>query len=320
MLKIAVKNITNWIFVTGVIRSGTTFVGTILSLPREVDYIHEPFNPQCGLPCINSWYPYLRNEPDTEEMQRYHNDIQSIFSYDFTLRNKIPKEDPWLKRNLKRIVGSRGPFYLRIAKVNPFHKSAIIKDPIGNLLSEYLYTNFGVKPVIIIKHPLSFIASVKKVNWYPNPHEIGDRPEIIADYFNEEPDFFNKKWPDDLLSAAAHWRVAYKVMLTQANKYPDWQVITHEELSQKPVTIFRNLYDKLELPWSNKIEQKIIKLTKTNTSTQARKGRVQDFYRNSANIFKNRRDSLTKEERRAVFEIVEDIALKVYTKESFALE
>ncbi|MGF1487113.1 MAG: hypothetical protein ACFBSE_08370 [Prochloraceae cyanobacterium] len=320
MFKIAVENIKNWIFVTGVIRSGSTFVGTVLSLPKEVDYIHEPFNPQCGLPCIDSWYPYLRNEPDTEDMKRYHLAISSIFSYDFTLRNKIPKEDASWKRNLKKVIGSRGPFNLRIAKLNPFHQAAIIKDPIGNLLSEYLHTNFNVKPVIIIKHPLSFIASVKKVNWYPNPHEIGDKPELIADYFQDEPDFFNKPRSERLLAAAAHWRVAYKVMLAQASKYPDWQVITHEELSQNPVAIFRNLYDKLELPWSDKIETKIIELTQNNSSTQARKGRVQDFYRNSADIFKNRRDSLTKEERRAIFDIVEDIALKIYPKESFALE
>ncbi|MGK7895410.1 MAG: hypothetical protein AB4372_17775 [Xenococcus sp. (in: cyanobacteria)] len=319
MSKIAVKNIKNWIFVTGVIRSGTTFVGTVLSLPQEVDYIHEPFNPQCGLPCIDCWYPYLRNEPDTEKMQLYHDSIQSIFSYDFTLRNNIPKEDPWLKKNLKRIVGSRGPFNLRIAKLNPFHTTAIIKDPIGNLLSEYLHTTFGVKPVIIVKHPLSFIASIKKVNWYPNPQEIGNQPCIIEDYFNDEPDFFNKQWSDSLLAAAAHWRAAYKVMLAQANKYPDWQVITHEELSQNPVSTFCNLYENLDLPWSKQIEHKIIKLTQTNSSTQARKGRVQDFYRNSADIFENRRNSLTTKERRAIFEVVEDIALKIYSKESFAL-
>lgn len=50
MFKLAVDRIKNWIFVTGVIRSGTTFVGKILSLPLQVDYIHEPFNPLCGIP------------------------------------------------------------------------------------------------------------------------------------------------------------------------------------------------------------------------------------------------------------------------------
>jgi hypothetical protein len=53
MLKIAVNRIENWIFVTGVIRSGTTFVGKVLSLPLSVDYIHEPFNPLCGMPGID---------------------------------------------------------------------------------------------------------------------------------------------------------------------------------------------------------------------------------------------------------------------------
>jgi hypothetical protein len=53
MFKLAVDKIDNWIFVTGVPRSGTTFAGKILSLPLEVDYTHEPFNPRCGMPGIS---------------------------------------------------------------------------------------------------------------------------------------------------------------------------------------------------------------------------------------------------------------------------
>lgn len=319
MIKIAEKNIKNWIFVTGVPRSGTTFVGMTLSLPREVDYIHEPFNPQCGLPGISQWYRYLRPSLDTEEMQHYHALIQRIFTYDFTLRSKIPENDPLPRKMIKQILGSRGPFYLRLAKVNPFHQAAIIKDPIGALLCEYLYLKFQIKPVIVIKHPASFVASLKRVNFKPSPTKLKDQPYLIEDYFKDEANFLTRDWSDSTQAAAAFWRVIYKVLLTQASQYPDWQVITHEKLSQEPIPVFKQLYHTLNLPWSESIQTKIIQQTQGNYSAEAQNGRVQDFRRNSADIFKLRRDSLSLEERRTIFEIVKDVALQVYSEESFAL-
>lgn len=320
MIKLSVDKIKNWIFVTGVPRSGTTFVGTVLSMPLEVDYIHEPFNPMCGLPEMNRWYRYVRPSLDTEEMKSYHDSTKSIFDYDFTLKSLVPETNSWYTKVTKRLIGSRGPFYLRLAKLNPFHKAAVIKDPTGNLLTEYLYLYFRVKPVIVIKHPASFVASLKRLNWWPNPSKLSNQPYLIKDYFSDEADFPTKVWPDPVLAAAAFWRIVYKVLLTQSSKYPDWQVITHEKLSQEPVTTFKRLYEVLELPWSESIKRRILKLTQGNRSAEARKGIVQDFQRNSANIFAMRRDSLSLEERRAIFEVVEDIALQIYPRESFAID
>ncbi|NJM88495.1 MAG: sulfotransferase [Hydrococcus sp. RU_2_2] len=320
MLKIAIDKIENWIFVTGVIRSGTTFVGKVLSLPLSVDYIHEPFNPLCGMPGIDRWYCYMRPGLNIEEIQHYHHLTKTIFNYNLTLRSWYPDSDPWSRKIVKSLVGSRGPFYLRLAKTNPFHQTAIIKDPIANLLTEYLYINFRVKPVIVIKHPTSLIASLKRVNWWLNPYDINGRSQLIEDYFSDEPDFFEKDWSDPILGAAAYWRVVHKVLLAQSKKYPDWQIITLEELSENPVLLYKRLYKNLELPWSVSVEQKILKLTQGNRSAQARKNIVQDFKRNSADIFKTQRDSLSIEERKAIFEVVKDVALQIYSQESFALD
>lgn len=320
MIQLSAQNINNWIFVTGVPRSGTTFVGNILSLPKEVDYIHEPFNPMCGVPGVKEWYRYIRPTAKTDNATHYHQITQSILNYNFILKNHIPATDFWSRRILKQLVGSRGPFYLRLAKLNPFHQSTIIKDPIGSLLSEYLYLNFQVKPVIVIKHPTSFIASLKRVNFWPTPEKLKDQPHLIEDYFSGEPDFLDRDWSNPILAAAAFWRIIYKVLLNRGSKYPDWKIITHEKLCEEPVIVFQNLYDSLDLPWSESIRNKIHKQTHENHSAEARKGVVQDFQRNSSEIFKLRRDSLSLEERKAIFEIVQDVALEVYSRESFAID
>ncbi|PSB09556.1 hypothetical protein C7B62_12750 [Pleurocapsa sp. CCALA 161] len=319
-IKIAVDKIKNWVFVTGVPRSGTTFAGTVLSLPLQVDYIHEPFNPTCGIAGTDLWYPYFSNTTDTEDKDRYHDLIKSIFSYDFSLKNNIPPDDSLVKKIGKKVVGSRGPFNLTLAKLNPLHEAAIIKDPTGIFLTEYLYLNYGVKPVIIVRHPTSLIASLKRLDWVPNLARFHDKPHLIDDYFSEERELLTKEWSNSIQKSSVHWKAAYKVMLEQASKYPDWQVVTHEDLSQKPVDVFHSLYEKLNLPWSESVKQKIINLTKVNKSAQARQGKVQDFKRNSAKIFDMYRQSLTIVERQEIFEIVKDVALQVYTEKSFALD
>lgn len=314
------RNIKNWVFVTGTPRSGTTFVGTVLSAAMDVDYIHEPFNPLSGIPGINEWYRYVRPSLDTEEMQRYHALTRKIFSYNLKLKTWVPPDDPWHKKVAKTFVGGRGPFYLRLAKLNPFHKAAVIKDPIGSLLSEYLYLHFGVKPVIVIKHPASFVASLKRVNWWPEPALLTEQPHLMKDYFPGDHGSVTGNWSSPVLRAAVFWKMVHKVLLEQASKYPDWQVLTHEHLSREPVAVFRDLYGALELPWRESVERKIIELTQGSDSAEARRGAVQDFRRNSAEIFRVRRDSLSLEERKAIFDVVEDVALQVYPRESFAID
>lgn len=317
-MKMAVENITNWILITGAIRSGTTFAGTVMSLPASVDYIHEPFNGGRSLPDERPFTArYIPPDVDDEE---YDRQLSNIFSYDFTLNTTIHHQDPWWYNMAKSILGSRGPFYFRIARLNPFHKAAVIKDPTSKFVAERLYLKFGVRPVVLVRHPTSWIASLKRVGWWPGTREFANQAELVEAHFSDDRDFLNTTWSSNLKKSAAHWRASYKMLLEQADCHPDWQVVTHEELSSSPVAVFKRLYGQLDLPWSSRIERSVGRRTKGSNSTEASSGRVMDLSRDSANIFEKRRDSLTREERREIFGIVEDIAMQVYSRESFALE
>jgi len=313
--------INNWIFVTGVIRSGTTFLGKILSIPLEIDYIHEPFHGGYTLPDRRFLLPhYVRPNDLSEAAQRYREQVAHLYRYNIAMRTSHHPDDAWYRTAIKTLVGSRGPYYLRLAKWNPFHQAAVVKDPIGKMVAGFLHREFDTTPVIIVRHPVSLAASLARLEWWPEVREFAVQEDLIADYFADEPDFLFRSWPNRMLEAMAHWRVTYKVLLRQAAQYPDWQVVTHEELSKRPIEVARHLYNALDLPWSDAVARTIRKLTSGSNSATVRPGRVQDFKRDSASIFQLRRDSVPIEQRRQIFEVVKDVALDLYSLDSFAIE
>ena len=318
-IKWRTQNVRNWVYVTGIGRSGTTFVGKVLSLPLSVDYIHEPFNPECGLPGMNRWDPYIRPSLDSPEEKAFHEQVKAIFTYDFELRTLVPKYDSHLKQTLKRMVGSRGPVCLALAKLNPFHQAAVLKAPIGLFLTEYMYLHFHVKPVIIIKHPVSVIASLRRVGWSPKPSQVLNQPHLLEDYFADDMDFVHRHWEDPVLAIADYWRIVHKVLLAQSKQYSSWQVITHEALSEKPIPMFQSLYHSLNLPWTPRIENKIRHFTEHKVRLP-KETQIHSFARSSKDIFTARLNSIPKETRQKIFDIVQDVALQVYPRDSFAID
>jgi hypothetical protein len=305
-----------WIYVTGAPRSATSFVGRILSWPLNVDLIFEPTDPLVGIPGINRRYIYLR--PYADDRDEYAKLLARIFTYGFTYRTPAPAPgDRWLTSMRKRVIGPRGALHLWLAKLNPFHVCAVIKDPDGCLLTEYLYTRYQVRPVICVRHPTAFVASYLHHRSPWDLPELGGQPALIDDYFGGDASMFDVDPKDRVAGAAALWLGLNRVLLDQCSRHPNWIVVVHEELCRAPVATFRNLFDRLDLPWSHRVERAIRQRTGAHNKAEGRSW--QDHYRDSAALFELRRGMLTREDREKVFTITRDVALRLYPKESFGL-
>ena len=309
------------IFLTGAPRSGTTFVGTILSVGIKVDYIHEPFNPDCGLEIIKERYLYIR--PAAGRSSDYFESFEDLLNYRAKLKTGFYETDSLGVRLAKYVVGSRGPISYRNAKLNPFSEIAVIKDPIGSLLTNYLSSTFGVLPVILVRHPVAFVASFLKVwqleEWQHDFSFIRNQPELIEDYFSNELERIYEAEKSPLTRVAMLWRVLNKVLLSQAESAGVPLIYRHEDISDNPVPHFRELFCKLEIPWTSRAESLIKKRTSSSNKAESRQGRVQDLNRNSSKIFELRKNMLSREEREKVFEITKDVALGYYDEASFSI-
>lgn len=314
-----VEQVENWIFVTGAPRSGTTFAGLVLSTPLSVDYIHEPFNPDCGVPGAEIDSVYLRAGVPHEA--HYRALIERVRSYRFRLKTGYYPTDTTARRLAKRVVGSRGPFYLRCAKLNPFRRAVVLKDPTACLATEYLATEYGFKPLVLLRHPAAFVASCVRIgaDGRQGLAALAAQHELVADYFDGETGRLLPATSDPVAHAAALWRAIYGVLLCQARRVGSAVVMTHEELSADPVTQFCRLYDGFGLPWSGRVERRIRRLTGSGNRVEAARGRVQDFRRDSAKLLELRLTMLTPAQRRAVFDIASGVADDVYPRESYLL-
>lgn len=306
-----------WIYVTGVPRSGTTFVGKMLSIPIEANYLHEPFNPRCGMPEIDHPYLYLRS--DTHECTPYTRSIENLFADNFTLKTGRFKEDaPW-RSFLKSVVGSSAAWSVRLTKLNPMHTTWIIKDPIGCLLTEYLTENYDVHPVILVRHPAAVVASVMRLGWSMDLNPICNQPDLLKDHFPESSPIFKYRDSAGIEGAAALWSALNTVILRQADRNPSWIVLTHEEICQQPVKIFHELYSRLGLRWSDCIEKRILKFTGDHNPRAANEGAVHSFKRNSLGLLDHSLRLLSREQREKIFYITRDVATRFYPTESFKL-
>ena len=308
-----------WIFVTGMIRSGTTLVGKLLSLPWSVDYIHEPGG--YSLPDKTPFEPrYARPGATDSEAEAYRAHVEHIFSPELGLNTTRHSDDSLKRKIVKALIGSRGPAYLKIAKHNPLQQAIVLKDPVAKLATPFLYETFNVRPVVLVRHPVSLAASLDRVRWYPEMKDCTSEPQLVKDHFGDEPEFLARAWPSRLMEAMGHWRATYKVLLAEAERAGDWQVVTHEDLCEAPVSTFRGLYATLGLPWSARVRKKIEDLSGSRSSAEARGNQAMDLSRNSSALFELRRDAVPSEQRREIFDIVQDVALQFYSRESFAID
>ncbi len=299
-----------WILVTGAPRSGTTFVGSVLSFPREVDYIHEPFNPHCGMRGFEMRYPYTHDGADNQaELDGW---IGRLMSYRFELQTAHYSTDSRAQTAVKWIVGGRGVHYFRLARLNPFRQYALMKDPFACLLADHLSRAHGVKSLVLIRHPVAFVASVRRLNWDVSKglNALAAQQNLVREHFRGE-EHLLKPAVREVETAARLWRALNKVLLRQAAENPSLKVMTHEELSASPVDRFKQLYDWAGFPWRDVYRRKILRMTSGGNRVEA-KTKAQDFNRNSAGLLAHRLGQVAEDDNHAIWEITKDVASALY--------
>ena len=280
------------ILVTGSHRSGSTWIGKILSLPSHVKYVSEPFNPTIGLKKIQTWFLYI-NQDNQEE---YIKEIEKLLKFRGNVPFNLPAVKYWLT------VGNKRP---------------LLKDPIACFSSDWLANNFNMEVVAILRHPAAFYASLKRVNWHFDFSNFLKQEKIMSDYLDKYRSLIEKENKSFVEEAGILWLCVYDVLDQFISKHPEWIIIRHEDVSLNPVEEFKKIYTQLDLDFTDKIKDKIIESSGGHNRVDAQTGKELDLNRDSQKLVKNWKKQLTQDEIDQIKEITRSVSDKYYSDQDW---
>jgi hypothetical protein len=285
------RKINKPILITGSHRSGSTWVGKMLSLPVSVRYVSEPFNPGYGLKIFKSWFKYIKDDDS---------------------RYSLP---------ISRALKFRGNYHLTLPALKyfannlcPLKKRPLVKDPIACFSSAWLAQKFDMDVVVLFRHPVAFYISLKRMDWHFDFKNLTNQPDLMIDYLHPLEDLIKKENKSFAQEAAILWLCIYHVLDIYITQNSDWIVKRHEDISNDPVGEFEDLYDKLGLEFTGRIEKKI---KKHSSGGKEKSDKALNLNRVSTNISKEWTNKVSQEEIDIIKNITGDLADKYYKKEDW---
>ena len=232
------------ILVTGMPRSGTTWVGRMLTKSGEVGYINEPLNRTASpgtfrIP-VAHWYPYITAENEADLLPLLEEALR--FKYHLAHELKQCRNRTDLHHTLKTWAG-----FVRSRKRRP-----LVKEPHAVFSVEWFTRRLDSDVVVTVRQPLAVVSSWKRLDWNFDFSHLLEQPALMRDSLAPfEPEMVDALPPSaDLIHRVALlWRIIYSVVAEQ--RFPRVHVVRQEDLSRDPVREFAKLYDALGLRFTS---------------------------------------------------------------------
>lgn len=298
------------ILVTGSSRSGSTWVGRMLSTPSGIGYIHEPFNLNHRPGICSAKFKYSRTYVSSENEHLYYDHLKDTLSYKFKLFDGLkalrsPKDAALLLKD-----------YALFSIYRKKNSRPLIKDPIASFSSEWLASRFDMDVLVLIRHPAAYALSIKEMNWRPPFLGFLKQPLLMKDHFGpyeEEIRRQTEKEHDIIDQAALYWKLIYHVFEKYRMGHPEWLFVRHEDLSRDPIIVFQRIFSRFDIEFSEKVRKNIMIHSKSSNPIDG--DSIKRYSKGNINKWKNR---LSSSETERVRECVEDISKIYYSDEDWS--
>lgn len=285
------------ILVCGVPRSGTTWIGKILSQADGITYYHEPDNEHHNLlGYIHKQnvrrFPYLtKDDPKNGMFEIYKKVLQGKYMSGYTKSNLLikklldinldnveeeietksqalnaahdPSYAPPIKNQVqKKVADSLYSLLTRLQQENLSDRRVLVKSVHCILALPYLEKFFKQDTVLVLRHPANIVSSHMKLGNPDIRRAIFKQEPLVQDYFTDYKEELDAL-EHPLEKAGAQVAAFYHVLNQHqdASRF-DWITIKHEDFCLEPAARFKNLFDQLDLDWSEDVQQKISELNK----------------------------------------------------------
>lgn len=298
------------ILVTGGHRTGTTWVGRMLSANTQAAYISEPLNvlhrPGVLRANVEHWYHYVCEENEGEYLPAF----EELLDYRYHQWDEIRSI-----RSLKdflRMGRDFAIFYNGLMR----GQRVLLKDPFAVFSTPWFAKRLNFKVVVTVRHPAAFASSLKRLGWSFDFNNLLEQPLLMRDHLEPYRAQMQSIKADDVIGQASLlWTMIYRTVHSTRHLIPDLLIVRHEDLSRDPIPGFRSLYESLSLDFTLRVEEKILHSSSSENPAELSRKKVHSVKLDSRANMDNWKKRLTDDEASRVREMTQDI-LAMYYPES----
>lgn len=256
------------VIITGSHRSGTTWLGRVLSAQANVEYVAEPFNPSFNhyKNPLDLWFQYLNENNITKNQKKYLN-----ANFSFGLSNLLFKERNALS---KKWWGTS----VRMLFKQRHIQTKIVKDPIAVFSTPFLSEKYNCKVIVTLRHPCAFVASVNLKGWKFDFKQLLQQSELmtcIAPYEEAIKSMANRDDASCIEQTTLLWNIVYNYLYVQKEN-PQFYFVKNEALSLEPDNEIEKICNYIQLPFDEVIKSKIIETTSGGRASNTLKNSMND--------------------------------------------
>ena len=240
------------ILVTGIPRSGTTWVGSVLCAGDGAGYLNEPFNlatsPGTMRVPVDHWFPRVTAENEAGIVEA----LEPLLRFEYPLGREL--------RRCRRYVDLLYTFKMWRSYVRSRGLRPLLKEPHAVFSAEWFARRLGSDVVVAVRHPAAVVSSWTRLEWaFGCAHLLG-QPVLVRDLlgpFRSDMERALEPSRDIVDRVALLWHIVYRTVASYRERFPAFHIVRQEDLSRDPVEGYRALYEVLGLPLTRGAESAI---------------------------------------------------------------
>ncbi len=306
------SNSSHPILVTGAHRTGTTWVGKMLSASGEAAYISEPLNvwhrPGVMSTPISRWYTYICVENEAQFLPgfrqtlafRYH-----LWQEMLSLRSR--KDALRMCRDCSTFLKGR------LGNLRP-----VLKDPFAVFSAPWFAERLGCRVVITVRHPAAFASSLKRLNWRFQFEDLLAQPLLMRDLLNPyQAEIEAALHQEIIIQASILWKIIYQIVANFLQEHPEFVRVRHEDLSLEPVAGFSRLYNQLGMTFNSRAEKAVLDSSNSENPPELSRQSIHAYKLDSRANLQRWKSRLTPDEIDRIHQITAETAALYYPADSW---
>jgi hypothetical protein len=294
------------ILLTGMPRSGTTWVGRMLVASGEVGIIDEPFNlaisPGFFRVPAEHHYEYVT----TETEDRYLPALARALEFDYPLRREL------------RRCRNRTDLYHTLRSWWEFVRSRgrrpLVKEPHAVFSAAWFAQRLEADVVVMVREPLAVVSSWKRLGWSFDFPNLLEQRDLMQDWLAPfEAEMVAALSPERNLvdRVALLWRVIYSVVADE--RFPSARLVRHEDISLDPVREYAHLYESLGLAFTDGVAKIVEASSSSENPPETQIEKPHETRIDSRANLENWKHRLSEDEIRRIRLVTEETAALYYS-------